>query len=230
MRRAILKYTTEFLRSLNNDPIEKTITTILRPRLDRPIRQTNVQQTRILNRCLTRIDCHISNPLTSEKGILQAAHGGAGRRKHIPTIITGCTDTCSRPLQRLLSMSAPVPDTRTIDRRAGDGDAAVRQSVLVTPPRRSLLQTRRLVAGSTAGPSAQPPLLFNIGHINARSLIPRLDEVNILLDQQHLDILCISETWLRPDITSRVLVFPGYTVTRCDRASPPGSRGARGPS
>ena len=52
--------------------------------------------------------------------------------------------------------------------------------------------------------------------------------VNMLLEQQQLDIMCVSETWLRPDISSRVLIFPGFTVTRCDRTGPPRSRTPRG--
>ena len=53
-----------------------------------------------------------------------------------------------------------------------------------------------------------------------------MDEVNILLDEHRLDVLCISETWLRVDVTDRVLVFPGYHISRCDRSVPAPSRSA----
>ena len=33
-----------------------------------------------------------------------------------------------------------------------------------------------------------------IGHINAQSLVPKVDVVNKLLQSEHLDLLCVSET------------------------------------
>ena len=39
-----------------------------------------------------------------------------------------------------------------------------------------------------------------IKHINAQSLIPKLDEIILLRENEDLDILCISETWLQPNI------------------------------
>ena len=56
-----------------------------------------------------------------------------------------------------------------------------------------------------------------------RSLIPSIDDVNVALKTHNLDILCISESWLSPEIADNFLVFPGYGVSRRDR---PG-RGAR---
>ena len=51
--------------------------------------------------------------------------------------------------------------------------------------------------------------------------------INIFLSQIRRDHK-VSETWLRPDISSRVLIFPGFTVTRCDRSGPPRSKTPRG--
>ena len=39
-----------------------------------------------------------------------------------------------------------------------------------------------------------------IEHINAQSLIPKLDEIKLLIEIEDIDILYISETWLRPNI------------------------------
>ena len=39
-----------------------------------------------------------------------------------------------------------------------------------------------------------------IKHINAQSLITKLDEIKLLIENEDLDILCISETWLQPNI------------------------------
>ena len=64
---------------------------------------------------------------------------------------------------------------------------------------------------------------YSIGHINARSLAPRLNEVCHLLHSERLEILCISETWLSDDTLDAVLLVPGYTLYRRDR--PGGRRG-----
>ena len=78
-------------------------------------------------------------------------------------------------------------------------------------------------AQNTVRPNASRPKStshnYNIGHINARSLIPRLDEVNDLLQRHQLDILCVSETWLTTHVLDRVLVFPGYDIHRNDRST-----------
>ena len=47
--------------------------------------------------------------------------------------------------------------------------------------------------------------------------MPSIDDVNVILDSQRLDILCITETWLRPHIDDSFLVFPGYRSARRDR-------------
>ena len=57
--------------------------------------------------------------------------------------------------------------------------------------------------------------------VNARSLAPRLNEVCHLLENQQIDILCVSETWLSQDFLDAVLLFLGYRIHRCDR---PGAR------
>ena len=44
-----------------------------------------------------------------------------------------------------------------------------------------------------------------------------MGEVMILLQDQHLDILFLTETWLSKEVGDEFLAFPGYTVVRCDR-------------
>ena len=51
-----------------------------------------------------------------------------------------------------------------------------------------------------------------------------MDEVNLLIQEHDIDILAVSETWLQPSVSKRVLVFPGYHITRCDRTNRPDSR------
>ena len=74
-------------------------------------------------------------------------------------------------------------------------------------------------AAAAAAPAAAavPAVGITVGHINVRSLMPSLDEVNGLLNTNNIDVLCISETWLSADVDDRYLVFPGYCVIRRDR-------------
>ena len=150
----------------------------------------------------------VFSPLPSERVALQtlAASGGVRRWRHIPTIVTGPMAVDRRlsagpvAASALFHLAAARSATSTPDATL----VTTRTSVLVTPPRRSLLQTRRLRPTAIGvAPTASPRHFYNFGHVNARSLAPRMDEINILLQQQQLDILCVSETWLRPDVSSR---------------------------
>ena len=78
-------------------------------------------------------------------------------------------------------------------------------------------RTERNSAGRTLRPA----------HVNVRSLVPSLDDVNIILKDNDIDVLCITETWLQQDFDNRFLIFPGYSVIRVDRPSRDG-RNVRG--
>ena len=161
----------------------------------------------------------VFQPLPSETAILQslAASGGMKRWRNIPTI------TSNRVTDVRYSQRSNTPPTS----RAGGALTTERERVLIVPPRRTLQQTRRLRSTNAAADDTrrtERTASYNIGHINARSLPRRMDEVNILLDDHRLDVLCISETWLREDVTDRVLVFPGYHISRCDRSAPAAAR------
>ena len=54
--------------------------------------------------------------------------------------------------------------------------------------------------------------------INIRSLLPNINDLSILLSLTHIDIICICETWLSPDIISSELSLPGFTLFRADRS------------
>ena len=89
---------------------------------------------------------------------------------------------------------------------------------LLLPPRLSASETHQLERQMRTTNRH-----YIIGHLNARSLAPRLNEVCHLLHSERLDILCISETWLSEDVLDAVLIVPGYRLFRCDR--PGGRRG-----
>ena len=53
--------------------------------------------------------------------------------------------------------------------------------------------------------------------INARSLAPKLDELEILLHESSADVAAVSETWLYKDIDSKYLKIQGFNLFRRDR-------------
>ena len=63
---------------------------------------------------------------------------------------------------------------------------------------------------------------LKISHLNVRSLLPKLDDIRILLKDGPFDIFTISETWLNASILDQELHIPGYSVIRQDRADKQG--------
>ena len=58
---------------------------------------------------------------------------------------------------------------------------------------------------------------LKLGHVNACSLYPKIDEIQFILITLDLDILCISETWLHDQIKDQIISVEGYDVLRKDR-------------
>ena len=60
---------------------------------------------------------------------------------------------------------------------------------------------------------------YNIkfGHVNARSLYPKLDEINYIVMKHDFDIFCISETWLGDQFKNSDVDIPDYDIYRKDR-------------
>ena len=55
-----------------------------------------------------------------------------------------------------------------------------------------------------------------IRHINAQSLIMKLDEIKLLIENEDLEIICISETWLQPNILDDLISIRNYNIFRND--------------
>ena len=55
------------------------------------------------------------------------------------------------------------------------------------------------------------------GHVNIRSLLPKLPQIEILLSGSNLDFLGISETWLNDSVSTELLNIEGYNIFRNDR-------------
>ena len=43
-----------------------------------------------------------------------------------------------------------------------------------------------------------------------------LDEIKLLVEDRQIDVLCISETWLSPDLPDHFIDIPNYNLYRCD--------------
>ena len=53
--------------------------------------------------------------------------------------------------------------------------------------------------------------------LNSRSLFPKLDNLTLLCKAHSPDIVCISESWLSPEILDSELQISNYTLFRRDR-------------
>ena len=97
--------------------------------------------------------------------------------------------------------SDPTPSGHPITRRRGKKRGGVRQRV-----------RRR---------GHRPPLP-TITLANVRSIKNKLDElrVNIRYDHEYRNssIICLTETWLKPDISNNILELPGFELIRQDRS------------
>ena len=68
-----------------------------------------------------------------------------------------------------------------------------------------------------------PPNNITIAHSNVRSLIPKMHLVRRTLNDQNIDVMCITETWLTPK--TKTLDLSGYKIVRRDRLAQSGKVG-----
>ena len=54
-------------------------------------------------------------------------------------------------------------------------------------------------------------------YFNARSLLPKLDELMVFAEDSNPDVICITETWLSGEISDNELSIVGYLLYRRDR-------------
>ena len=56
-------------------------------------------------------------------------------------------------------------------------------------------------------------------HWNIRSLVRKIDQIRILMDDSTIDVLTFSETWLKPHLHSGIVSIKGFEIFRQDRGS-----------
>ena len=72
-------------------------------------------------------------------------------------------------------------------------------------------------ASSQSNFNVNPVKLLRIIYYNARSLLPKLDELCAVTEAETPDIICIVETWLSIEISDNELAINSYQILRLDR-------------
>ncbi|XP_033229600.1 uncharacterized protein LOC117181142 [Belonocnema kinseyi] len=66
---------------------------------------------------------------------------------------------------------------------------------------------------------------LHLAQINARSLLPKISVITDIIHLYNIDILVISETWLRPDVPDSAILIKDFNLERADRKSHKVTRG-----
>ena len=53
---------------------------------------------------------------------------------------------------------------------------------------------------------------------NAQSIVTKIDDLTVLLKNNHVDIACITESWLSSSVPDSAVNINGYTIVRNDRS------------
>lgn len=56
-------------------------------------------------------------------------------------------------------------------------------------------------------------------HLNTQSLLPKIDELQLLVEDKLPDFLCITESWLSSQIPNGLVDIEDYVLCRLDRES-----------
>ena len=67
-----------------------------------------------------------------------------------------------------------------------------------------------------------PKVKIKFGHVNARSLYTKLDEIHTVVKKHDFDVFCVCETWLGDQYKNNDVSIPGYNIFRKDRSDTKG--------
>ena len=130
---------------------------------------------------------------------------------------------CRRRALRPRNASAPPPGRGDLDPTQPRVTRSTRRGRRGPSARRRGSRGGQAWRGSTTNGRRHNLLL---GLINIQSLLPKTIELqHDHLNRLNYDFCALTETWLRPATDSRLVTFPGYTLTRADR---PGGAGYGG--
>jgi len=68
---------------------------------------------------------------------------------------------------------------------------------------------------------------LKICHLNAQSVLPKIDELRSIFIGSSIDIIMISETWLKPKTFDSMVDLNGYNTFRWDRTTDRTSGGVK---
>lgn len=58
---------------------------------------------------------------------------------------------------------------------------------------------------------------LKITSLNIRSLAPKLEQVEVLLSDEKIDLLSLTETWLKPTLSNNLVRIDNFKIYRWDR-------------
>lgn len=58
---------------------------------------------------------------------------------------------------------------------------------------------------------------LKICHINAQSLVRKMDELRYIFEGSGIDIICVSETWFSENMADSLFKINGFKIYRADR-------------
>ena len=65
---------------------------------------------------------------------------------------------------------------------------------------------------------------FKVVHLNVRSLLKKVDQIRLITEGSEVDVITISETWLKPHLNSTLVSLDGYQTIRQDRGNARGKK------
>ena len=60
---------------------------------------------------------------------------------------------------------------------------------------------------------------FKLAHLNIRSIVKKIDQLRVCLQDKSIDIFSVSETWMRPHLGTQLVELQGFQAFRLDRGS-----------
>jgi hypothetical protein len=78
--------------------------------------------------------------------------------------------------------------------------------------------TAALSAGDLLKLAVSPfPGRLRVAHVNTQSLLCHIDEFRDVFGGKDCDVILVSESWLKPNVSNRLVELDGYVLFRNDR-------------
>ena len=81
----------------------------------------------------------------------------------------------------------------------------------------SMCSSESISSSSLESSTPRAPHLLSVFSFNARSLLPKIDDLRAICSNENYDLVIITETWLSANILDHEICVPGYSLVRRDR-------------